>query len=289
MYLKSAAQCQACSRLTHTLAIIEIPLSSMSQPKGTAIVTGASQGIGRAIALRLADDGFDIALNDISTKSMGLEAVASDINGKGRRTIVVPADVSVEDEVRGMIATTVHVLGGVDVMIANAGIITFGNVLDADVESFDATFSVNVRGTLLCYKYAARQMIEQGRGGRIIGASSVLGKKASKDFIVYSSSKFAVRGLTQAAAMELGHHGITVNCYAPGPIQTEMLRTLREQRERWVAEQGHDPSSIQRVQTTVGYEGTPDDIASIISYLVSKEAHFITGQSVSVDGGLFFT
>lgn len=261
----------------------------MSQPKGTAIVTGASQGIGRAIALRLADDGFDIALNDIATKSMELDAVANDINGKGRRTIVVPADISVEDEVRGMIATTVQVLGGVDVMIANAGIITFGNVLDADVESFDATFSVNVRGTFLCYKYAARQMIEQGRGGRIIGASSVLGKKSGKDYIVYSSSKFAVRGLTQAAAMELGHHGITVNCYAPGPIQTEMLRTMREQRERWTAEQGRDPSSIQLVQTAVGYEGTPNDIASIVSYLVSKEAHFITGQSVSADGGLFFT
>jgi NAD(P)-dependent dehydrogenase (short-subunit alcohol dehydrogenase family) len=261
----------------------------MLQPKGTAIITGASQGIGRAIALRLADDGFDIALNDIATKSTELDALSSDINGKGRRTVVVPADVSIEDEVRGMIATTVRVLGGVDVMIANAGIITFGNVLDADVESFDDTFSVNVRGTFLCYKYAARQMVEQGRGGRIIGASSVLGKKASKDFIVYSSSKFAVRGLTQAAAMELGRHGITVNCYAPGPIQTEMLRTLREQRERWTIEQGLDPGSNQQVQTAVGYEGTPDDIASIVSYLVSKEAHFITGQSVSADGGLFFT
>ncbi|KAG2117041.1 uncharacterized protein F5147DRAFT_768427 [Suillus discolor] len=260
----------------------------MSQPKGTAIVTGASRGIGRAIALRLADDGFDIALNDIATKSTELDVVASDINGKGRRAIVIPADVSVEDEVKEMIATTVRVLGGVD-MIANAGIITFGNVLDANVESFDATFSVNVRGTLLCYKHAARQMIEQGRGGRIIGASSILGKKSAKDFIVYSSSKFAVRGLTQAAAMELGPHGITVNCYAPGPIQTEMLQTLREQRERWTIEQGLDPGSIQRVQTTVGYEGTPEDIASIVSYLVSKEAHFITGQSVSVDGGLFFT
>lgn len=220
---------------------------------------------------------------------MELDALSNDINGKGRRTIVVPADVSVEDEVRGMIATTVRVLGGVDVMIANAGIITFGNVLDADAESFDDTFSVNVRGTFLCYKYAARQMIEQGRGGRIIGASSVLGKKGSKDYIVYSSSKFAVRGLTQAAAMELGRHGITVNCYAPGPIQTEMLRTMREQRDQWMIEQGHDPGSIQRVQTAVGYEGTPDDIASIVSYLVSKEAHFITGQSVSADGGLFFT
>ncbi|KAG1745696.1 hypothetical protein EDB19DRAFT_458246 [Suillus lakei] len=263
----------------------------MSQPKGTAIVTGASQGIGCAIALRLADDGFDIALNDLAIKSMQLDVVARDINIKGRRTIIIPADVSVEDEVKEMIATTVRVLGGVDVMIANAGIIAFGNVLDADVESFDATFSVNVRGTFLCYKYAARQMVEQGRGGRIIGASSVLGKKAGKDYIVYSGSKFAVRGLTQAAAMELGQHGITVNCYAPGPIQTELLRTMREQRERWNAEQGlgHDPGSIQRVQTTVGYEGTPDDIASVVSYLTSKEAHFITGQSVSADGGLFFT
>lgn len=114
-YLESAAQYQARARLAHTLTNIEIPLSSMSQPKGTAIVTGASRGIGRAIALRLADDGFDIALNDIATKSTELDVVASDINGKGRRTIVVPADVSVEDEVKDMIATTVRVLGGVDV------------------------------------------------------------------------------------------------------------------------------------------------------------------------------
>lgn len=103
------------ARLAHTLTHIETLLSSMSQPKGTVIITGASQGIGRAIALRLADDGFDIALNDIATKSMELDALSNDINGKGRRTIVVPADVSIEDEVRGMIATTVRVLGGVDV------------------------------------------------------------------------------------------------------------------------------------------------------------------------------
>ncbi|KAG1732885.1 uncharacterized protein EDB91DRAFT_1150786 [Suillus paluster] len=261
----------------------------MSQPKGTAIVTGASQGIGRAIALRLADDGFDIALNDITIKMVQLDAVARDIVAKGRRAVVVIADVSVEDEVREMIDTTVRVLGGVDVMIANAGIFTFGSVLDADVEKFDVTYSVNVRGTLLCYKYAARKMIEQGRGGRIIGASSVVGKRGVKDYIAYSSSKFAVRGLTQAAALELGHHGITVNCYAPGPIQTEMLRSLKEQRERWTVERGYDPSSIQQVHNAVGYEGTPDDIASIVSYLASKEAHFITGQSISADGGICLT
>ncbi|KAG1720125.1 NAD(P)-binding protein [Suillus occidentalis] len=259
------------ARLVHTLTRIETLLSSMSQPKGTVIITGASQGIGRAIAVRLADDGFDIALNDIATKSMELHALSNVINGKGRRNIVVPADVSVEDEVRGMIATTVRVLGGVDQMIANAGIITFGNVLDADAQSFDDTFSVNVRGTFLCYKYAAQQMIEQGRGGRIIGASSVLGKKGSKDYIVYSSSKFAVRGLTQAAAMELGRHGITVNCYAPGPIQTEM-------HANQLHGVMHSYGFSHQVQTAVGYEGTPDDIASIVSYLVSKEAHFITGE-----------
>ncbi|KAH7930784.1 NAD(P)-binding protein [Leucogyrophana mollusca] len=253
-----------------------------SETKGTAIVTGAAQGIGRSIALRLASDGFDVALNDLAAKKPQLDEVSQEIIEKGRRTVVVCADVSVEEDVKGMVDTVVQELGGVDVMVANAGIVKLGSVLQASVEDWENIFAINTRGVFLCYKYAALRMVEQGRGGRIIGASSMAGKRGLRIGVAYSASKFAVRGLTQSAALELGPHGITVNTYAPGAINTPMTIGVQVPSEI-------DPDeSLKKLvaQASVGYIGQPEDIASVVSYLSSKEAHFITGQSISVDGGI---
>ncbi|KAK7034629.1 hypothetical protein VNI00_012271 [Paramarasmius palmivorus] len=225
-----------------------------------ALITGAAQGIGKAIALRLAKEGFDIAINDIRAKSGQLGSVAETIMGLGRRVDVVPADVSVEKDVQGMIGETVEKLGSLDVFH-----------LTASVHDWDKTFEINVRGVFLCYKYAAKQMIEQGRGGRIIGASSAGGKQGFPGVAAYSASKFAVRGLTQSAALELGKYNITVNTYAPGAINTDMFLSSCPDIDVELA--------TQRI-------GQPADIASVVAYLASDEAHFITGQSVSVDGGL---
>ncbi|KAF5323216.1 hypothetical protein D9758_017308 [Tetrapyrgos nigripes] len=168
----------------------------------------------------------------------------------------------------------------------------------------DHTFNVNVRGTFLCYKYAAAQMIKQGRGGRIVGASSLSGKTGTpyNFLIAYTGTKFAIRGITQAAAGELGKHKITVNAYAPGLVDTEQcecfltsyrdrtldscLPTAQVIAEKFEKEGNMKPGDFYKsvnANVPVGYTGVPDDIAGLVSYLVSDQAHFITGQTVYFD------
>ncbi|EMD36457.1 hypothetical protein CERSUDRAFT_115474 [Gelatoporia subvermispora B] len=255
----------------------------MSSPSPRiAIVTGAAQGLGLAIALRLADDGYDVAVNDLAVKSEALQEVVSQIQAKGRRSMPAIADVSVEDEVRDMVSRVVGELGGLDVMVANAGVLSSGNtVIETTTQEWDNVMSVNLRGVMLSYKYAAMQMIKQGRGGRIVGASSAAGKRGFGNSSAYTSSKFAIRGLTQSFALELRPHNITVNAYAPGLIATVMLDHPDD------AANGGRGSTMKKL---LGLPPThphaePETIASIVSYLAKPEAHFITGQSISVDGG----
>ncbi|KAG2121959.1 hypothetical protein DEU56DRAFT_904522 [Suillus clintonianus] len=265
----------------------------MSISKGIALITGSAQGIGRSIALRLARDGFDVALNDLPNKDAKLDLVATEIESLGRQVCVVPADVSVDKQVKEMVDHAVSKLGGLDVMVANAGIVpTLASLVSSTAESWDHTLSVNARGPFLCYKYAAMQMIEQGRGGRIIGASSLQGKMALPYHCSYAASKFAVRGLTQVAALELGQYGITVNAYAPGSIQTPMNKDkMDESGNSDVTGLVDDPYSRKWIMSLlhnapIKHIGQPEDIASIVSYLASKEVHFITGQCISADGGI---
>ncbi|KAF4566066.1 hypothetical protein EYR40_002117 [Pleurotus pulmonarius] len=205
----------------------------MSISKGVALVTGASRGIGRAIALRLARDGYSLALNDIPSNLHGLDSLKSEIenikyNGHDLKAMSVTADMREEEQVKEMIEKTVKDLGAVDVMVANAGIHQSMQMVDTSSEDFDKTLAVNIRGVFLCYKYAAIQMIAQHQrrggapGGNIIGAASVTSKQAWPGASAYSTSKWAVRGLTQASALELAPYGIRVNAYAPGLIETKM-------------------------------------------------------------------
>lgn len=250
--------------------------------KGVAFITGASRGIGRAIALRLADDGFDIAINDLPHAQQALDELSKEITDKGRKTFFIIGDVSVDAEVDAMVTSVAENLGSLDVMVANAGICLGKSVVDTSVEEWDQMFAINGRGVFLCYKYAAKQMLKQGRGGRIIGAASTGAKQGNPFFGAYSASKFAVRGLTQSAAKELGLHGITVNAYAPGPIDTPMLRSVGS-----VFGSVEALFERERKLSATGQIGEPEDIASIVSYLASKEARYITGQSVTVDGARY--
>ncbi|KAJ8090725.1 hypothetical protein PM082_018291 [Marasmius tenuissimus] len=242
--------------------------SSTSSPtKGVSIVTGAAQGIGKAIAIRLAQDGFDIALNDISSKEEQLKAVEKEIAKVGRRTAIVHADVSSESEVKEMVETVVEVLGGLDVMVANAGICPVNTLTEMTADHWDAAFAVNSRGTFLCYKYAAIQMIKQGKGGRIIGASSSAGKQGRKFCMAYSATKFAVRGMTQSAAWELGKHGITVNAYAPAKnlVVDAQAIDAKISKASWT----DNPS---------GRWGEPEEVAALVSFIASKDSSFVTGE-----------
>jgi len=167
-------------------------------------------------------------------------------------------------------------------MIANAGIAFNGLMVDMTVENWDRMMAVNLRGVMLCYKYAARQMIKQGRGGRIIGASSLFGKQGPRLFSAYAASKFAVRGLTQSSAQELAEHSITVNAYVPGIILTPMTAVGTDENFN-----GQHGDTIANVLGNLNSpRAGPDVVASLVSYLVKPEAHFITGQSISVSGGI---
>ncbi|PSR74402.1 hypothetical protein PHLCEN_2v9910 [Hermanssonia centrifuga] len=163
-----------------------------------AFVTGGAQGIGEAIAIRLAEDGLDVAVLDIKGKEEQLQAVAKKVEQLGRRSCWVLGDVTVEQDVKNAVNHVVQILGGLDVMVANAGITLFKPFLETSIEEWGKQLAVNATGTMLCFKIAAEQMIKQGRGGRIIGASSGAGKKGTFCMSAYSASKFAVRGLTQA-------------------------------------------------------------------------------------------
>jgi len=258
----------------------------MSDVKGTALITGSAQGIGRAIALRLAKDGFDIALNDLPSKRDELRAVADEIEKLGRKTLLVPADVTVEEEVEGMVQDVSKNLGGLDVMVANVGGISDASPLvSTELAEWERVMALNGRSTFLSYKYAARQMIDQGRGGRILGAISPGGLEGGILHSVYSASKFAVRALTQSAALELGRYNITVNTYSPGMLET--TTTIHQTGEGNNVEPELFALLKNRVNCKpIKYHGQREDVASLVSYLSSKESRFITGQSIAVDGGM---
>ncbi|CAL1706540.1 unnamed protein product [Somion occarium] len=238
-----------------------------------AIITGAAQGIGEAIAIRLANEDINFTLLDVKGKEGQLENVVKQVEAKGRKAICIAGDVSVEEVVKNVVDKTVEVFG----------ITLFKPFLETTVEDFHKLMSVNVLGVTLCFQYAARQMIKQGRGGRIIGASSGAGKQGIHNMAVYSASKFAVRGLTQATSSELRKHNITVNSYAPGFILTPMNAHPDDDKYGGLGSvakmAANMPADLQGAE--------PDVIAGLVAYLISPEAHFTTGQTINVNGGLY--
>ncbi|OCH92245.1 NAD(P)-binding protein [Obba rivulosa] len=265
-----------------------LPNSSIPSPR-VALITGAGQGIGRAIALRLARDGYHTALDDMPSNKTALEETAELVRKRhSRNAITIYIDVSKEDQVGEMIDRTVRELGGLDVMVANAGVALLEPFIDSSMSVWEKTMNVNVFGIMLCYKHAARAMIAQGRGGRLIAACSIAGKRGDPDSAAYCASKFAVRGLSQSAAIELAPHGINVNCYAPGAIHTNLLD---EVDKKYTAEEGEPVGSYIKKRAEgipAGRVGTPEDVAGVVSWLASEDSKFVTGQAITVDGGTLF-
>ncbi len=254
-----------------------------------ALVTGAARGIGRAIALRLAADGVDVAVNDLPAADGELHRVAEEIRGLGRRSVAVAADVSDANSVEEMVERVVDELERLDVMVANAGIVHVAPLLEVTVNEWNHIMAINARGVFLCYQAAARQMIRQGKGGKIIGAASIAAHKAGALQGPYSASKFAVRGLTQTAAQEWAQYGITVNAYCPGIVDTAMWESIDvELSARRGLPKGQALEQTSRM-ITLGRVQQPEDVAGLVSYMASPDSDYMTGQSVIIDGGVLFT
>ncbi|MCC2976733.1 SDR family oxidoreductase [Sphingomonas sp. PL-96] len=254
-----------------------------------ALVTGSARGIGKAIAARLGRDGHQLALNDVEANRDQLEATADELRGSGATVTTAVADVSQPEQVKAMVDKVAADLGQLNVMVANAGIARVTSLLEMDPEEWDQVMNVNVRGTFLCYKAAAEQMIKQGNGGKIIGAASIVAFRPFALLAHYSASKWAVRGLTQAAAMEWAKHGITVNAYGPGIVGTAMWDLIDEKLS---AEEGIPRGeALKKYSESIlmGRVSEPDDVAKLVSYLASPDSDYMTGQTVLIDGGIQFS
>jgi len=250
----------------------------------TAIVTGGGRGIGRGIALRLAKDGHAVAVVDVN--KAGAEAVAAEIAGAGGTSTALACDVTDRAAVFTMVDQVAGELGSVDVMVNNAGIAQVKTLLEVTPEDLEAIFAVNVYGVLYGVQAAAERMIEQGAGGKIINASSIAGHSGFDFLGHYSATKFAVRALTQAAAKELAKHRITVNAYCPGIVGTDMWDLIDEKMSAYNGNaRGETLEQYSRL-IALGRVQTPEDVAGFVSYLAGRDADYMTGQAVMIDGGI---
>jgi len=257
--------------------------------KRTVIVTGSSRGIGKAIAIRLAEDGFDVCVNDIAANQAGIDETVKEIQALGRNSYGHAADVSKLSEVEGLIEAAVKNLGPLNVMIANAGIAQVKALLDLSEDDVRRMFEVNVFGVFNCYSAAAKQMIKQGGGGKIVGCASIVAFKPFAMLSHYSASKFAVRGFTQAFAMEMAEHKITVNGYAPGIVGTAMWDLIDEELgKKTGAKKGDTIKKYSEDLIALGRTSVPEDVAKCVSYLASPDSDYMTGQTLVIDGGIVF-
>ncbi|KAL2782724.1 hypothetical protein BJX66DRAFT_350474 [Aspergillus keveii] len=223
----------------------------------SAVITGASKGIGRAIALRLADDGFDIVANYLASETALLEELASEIKAQGKRCIVITGNVTVEVDL--------------NVMVANAGVMLMKGLVGITADEFD-------------------KMIAQRKGGRVVGACSIAGYRGAPDALAYSVSKWGMRGLTQASAIELAPHGINVNAYCPGMVKTAMWDEIDAAlAQKHGVPAGYVWDKAAKERPAMGKTPMVEDIAGCVSFLVGKDSRFITGQSIIIDGGIQFS
>lgn len=252
----------------------------------TAIITGAAQGIGKAIALQLAQDGFHPVLCDINEEM--LNKTKRFFEDEGYRCTIYRVDVSNRQEVFNMVDEVVEKHGELDVMVANAGITQVKPLIDITESDLQKMFSINVYGTLFCIQAAARHMIKQ-KSGKIINASSTSGKRAVELLGHYAATKFAVIGLTQAAAKELARHGITVNAYCPGIVGTSMWEEIDQQMAEHLNVPVGETFEDKISGIPLGRVEEPEDVAGLVSYLASDKANYMTGQAVVIDGGNVFS
>ena len=258
----------------------------MSNSKKVAIVTGAAQGIGFKIAERLFNDGFNIAIVDFNEENA--KKAATTLTKDGQEAVAFKADVSNRDNVFDVTRKVVKYFGELNVVVNNAGLGPMTPIDTVTPEQFNQVIGVNVGGVFWGIQAALEQFEKLGHGGKIINATSQAGVEGNAGLSLYSSSKFAVRGLTQVAARDLADKGITVNAFAPGIVETPMMEGIAKklaeennQPEEWGWKQFTDQITLKRLSK-------PEDVANVVSFLAGSDSDYITGQTIIVDGGMRF-
>ncbi|QXE03066.1 3-oxoacyl-[acyl-carrier-protein] reductase [Terribacillus sp. DMT04] len=238
-----------------------------------ALVTGASRGIGREIALELARKGANVAVNYSGSKEKA-EAVAEEIRALGQESIVIQANVAEEDSVKAMVKQTIEAFGSLDILVNNAGITRDNLLMRMKEEEFDAVIQTNLKGVFLCTKAVTRQMMKQ-RAGRIINVASIVGVSGNPGQANYVAAKAGVIGLTKTAAKELAARNVLVNAVAPGFITTDMTDDLTEEQKQ-----------AMQSMIPLGKPGKPEDVARVVRFLASEDSNYMTGQTLHIDGGM---
>ncbi|HDD7280235.1 TPA: 3-oxoacyl-[acyl-carrier-protein] reductase [Staphylococcus aureus] len=240
----------------------------------SALVTGASRGIGRSIALQLAEEGYNVAVNYAGSKEKA-EAVVEEIKAKGVDSFAIQANVADADEVKAMIKEVVSQFGSLDVLVNNAGITRDNLLMRMKEQEWDDVIDTNLKGVFNCIQKATPQMLRQ-RSGAIINLSSVVGAVGNPGQANYVATKAGVIGLTKSAARELASRGITVNAVAPGFIVTDMTDALSDELKEQML-----------TQIPLARFGQDTDIANTVAFLASDKAKYITGQTIHVNGGMY--
>ncbi|MGB8001434.1 MAG: 3-oxoacyl-[acyl-carrier-protein] reductase [Anaerobacillus sp.] len=239
----------------------------------TALVTGASRGIGRAIALELASQGMNVAVNYAGNEAKA-NSVVEEIKANGGQAIAIKANVSSMEEVQNMMKEVVDTFGSIEILVNNAGITRDNLLMRMKEEDWDAVIDTNLKGVFNCTKSVTRQMMKQ-RYGRIVNVASVVGVSGNAGQANYVAAKAGVIGLTKTTAKELASRNITVNALAPGFIETDMTDELSD-----------EVKSGMKGQIPLGRLGAAEDIAKATKFLVSDDANYITGQTLHIDGGM---
>ncbi|WP_241573946.1 (S)-acetoin forming diacetyl reductase [Rosenbergiella nectarea] len=252
-----------------------------------ALVTGAGQGIGEAIALRLSRDGFNVAVVDLDSQAAA--NVSKKIEQAGGKALAIQADVADRVQVFAAVQQAQRTFGGFDVIVNNAGIAPSTPIEAITPDIVDKVYNINVKGVIWGMQAAIEAFKQLGHGGKIINASSQAGHVGNPELAVYSSSKFAVRGLTQTAARDLAPLGITVNAYCPGIVNTPMWQRIDKEISAAAGQpEGYGTEQFAK-RITLGRLSEADDVAACVSYLAGPDSNYMTGQSLLIDGGMVFS
>ena len=239
-----------------------------------AVVTGSARGIGKAIALKLAEAGADVVVNDIAAASEALESTANEIRALNRKSLAITADVSSAADVNGMMDRVANEWLRIDILVNNAGVTRDQLLMRMSDEEWDTVMNIDLKSAFLCSRAVIRYMMKQ-RWGRIISIASVVGIMGNAGQANYAAAKAGIIGLTKSIAKEAGSRGITANAIAPGFIETKMTEKLDDKQRQAFLE-----------SIPLKSAGLPRDVAEAVAFLASEEAHYITGQVLGVDGGM---